>query len=381
VSSDLRDLKSLKVNSKVSHLPRIIILTPNPPSFHGGVERFVFYLIQILKYGGFSVSVIDNSMLGKLHTTLVNSIKKISYTTYETLLSYLISKSVRIMNKNTQTIIISNNCYGWSLNKSFVRAINVYHGTAVGYRKAMEDAGYHYYHSLRVNELLEKRSALGKIIVAVSNNTKRELESYYKLTVHSVIENGVDVHLFRPLRDKERLRKIFGLPQSKFLGLFVGRNTVRKGVDILSAISTQLPADVYIVALSNRSVIGKNILNLRNIDFHDLPKLYSAVDFFLFPSRYEGCSYSVIEAMACGLPLVVSNIGHVSRIKREDSYLSEFIIDDFNPLKYVENIVLLKDNENVREELGIRARESVLKHNTLEIFGEQYLKLLHKFMD
>lgn len=360
----------------------VVFLTPNPPSFNGGVERFTFYIAKALRDDGFQVIIVDKEVLSSNSKIFLRSMDKLFPLSYELLLSFLLSKNNEIKkHRNSIPLILSNGHCGWALrSESNKNAVSIHHGTSFGFREALKVLGEKRY-GLVLNQYLEKKSALGKYIVAVSQNTKQELEIGYKVKVNQVIENGVDTEFFKPLSKKSHLRQVFGLPESKFLGLFVGSNEIRKGIDIVSSVATMLPNDSAIVVLSNKNLNSRNIINLRNVDYLDLPKLYSAVDFFLFPSRYEGCSYSILEAMACGLPFVASNVGHLSRIKRENSRLSEFIVDGHKPDNYAKRIKLLKGNKFIAQEIGFEARAEVLKRNGLEQFANSYRTLVRKLLN
>lgn len=355
-------------------MPHIVFLSPNPPSFYGGVERFVFYLAKELA-NDYQVSVINRTALGSTFRDNVARITKaVSPLAYEVLTNYLIPHHPMLQKIRDNThVIISNGNYGWALDTKFTNAINVHHGTAFGFRRALAQAGKNQ-PDLLLNEWLEKQSAIDKYNVAVSQNTKDELESHY-VKVNFVIENGVDTDFFKPLDNKASCRSFFNLPDSKFLGLFVGTNEFRKGVDVIIKVSAELPKGTAIVALSNRDIHMPNIINLRNVDFYDLPRLYSAVDFFLFPSRYEGCSFSILESMACGLPLIASNVGHLQRVKRENPRLAEFIIDGHDPHEYYERIKMLEDSDNLRSEMKAQVRKEILRRNTLESFVQNYRDL------
>lgn len=361
-------------------MPRIVFLSPNPPSFYGGVERFVFYLAKELA-NGYEVLTIDGTALGSsFRNNLAKIAGKVSPLAYEALSTYLISHHPKLREEDGDTsIVISNGHCGWALGTGYRNAINVHHGTAFGFRRALSQFGKAQ-HGLILNEWLEKQSALGKCVVAVSQNTRDELESHYKLKVDLVIENGVDTDFFKPLDNKASCRRSFNLPASKFLGLFVGTNELRKGVDVVMKVSAELPQGTAIVALSNRNILLPNIINLRNVDFYNLPSLYSAVDFFLFPSRYEGCSFSILESMSCGLPLIASNVGHLSRIKKESPHLAEFIVDGHDPREYLKRIKMLEESNNLRSEMRAQVREEILKTNTLERFVQNYRHLVQSMM-
>ncbi len=133
---------------------------------------------------------------------------------------------------------------------------------------------------------------------------------------------GVDTNRFRPegptIRSNLRWKS-----QDRVIG-YVGRLTRFKGVDLLASafqeISHNLP-DVKLLIVGSgaeekffRSALAEEIADGRvhlepDVDHEKLSDWYRAMDLFVMPSRYENFSNSMVEAMACGIPFVASDIG------------------------------------------------------------------------
>src|SRR3954468_12620544 len=126
------------------------------------------------------------------------------------------------------------------------------------------------------------------------------------------IPNGIDTDLFRPAVNGERaaLRRKFGWEDDLPRVLFVGRLVAKKGLDTaLAAASASLGRFELGVAgpgpLKPESADGVNVLG--PIPSEMVAELYRAADALLLPSRGEGFPVAVQEAMASGLPVVMSN--------------------------------------------------------------------------
>jgi glycosyltransferase involved in cell wall biosynthesis len=173
-------------------------------------------------------------------------------------------------------------------------------------------------------------------IIVVSNATKN-----YVLSVGAaakkieVLHNGVDVNRFRPLSAvKERMKRKLGIADGSTVVLTVRRLVYKNGIDTLieSAVIAikKNPKLVFLVvgkgpdfeAVKEKIVqlgIEGNFRLAGFIPDEDLPLYYNTADFFVLPSKSgEGLPLVALEAMACGLPVIATNVGGTSEIMKED---------------------------------------------------------------
>lgn len=158
-------------------------------------------------------------------------------------------------------------------------------------------------------------------VIARSNQLKKEaIELGAKENKVHVIPGGVDLSKFKP-RDKRVARAKLHLPD-EFVILFVGNLIKLKGVDRLIKVSARLSRDFDFHFLivgdgperANLERLAKD-LGLKNIVFigiiphDDVPFYMAASDILILPSETEGLPGCVQEAMACGIPVVASNVG------------------------------------------------------------------------
>lgn len=146
-------------------------------------------------------------------------------------------------------------------------------------------------------------------IVAVSTKNKNELVQLgiVESTKVKVIPNAVRTEHFYP-RDKNQARKKFGLPLDAFIVAFVGHFIERKGISkVIEAVDNL--DDVYAIYAGKGPISPAGTKTFHNglVDPLDLPWFYSAADIFVLPTQNEGCCNAIIEAMACGLPIVSSD--------------------------------------------------------------------------
>ena len=182
---------------------------------------------------------------------------------------------------------------------------------------------------------------------------------------------GVDLDKYPPVKEKK---------DHKFRALFVGQVTIRKGISYLLKAWDELKlknAELIIVGniCSDAKKIEKRYEKSKSIIFtgYDDPKKYYKIsDIFVFPSIEEGSALVTYEAMASGLPLVVTfNSGSIVRDGKEGFVIP---IRDVKAIK--EKIKYFYDNPKEAEKMGKNARKLVEKFP-----WEKHAKEITKFYE
>jgi glycosyltransferase involved in cell wall biosynthesis len=163
-----------------------------------------------------------------------------------------------------------------------------------------------------------------RVILTVSEHSRRSILRRFGLPEDKVvaIPNGVNLQQFHPV-DPTLVRNRYGL--GKPYMLFVGSLDPRKNLDRLLQAWFRLPEfkDVELVIAGARRDIFQPVSMpyrprrtrfLGYVPDDDLPGLYAGATFFIMPSLFEGFGLTVLEAMACGTPVISSYAGALPEV-------------------------------------------------------------------
>ena len=233
------------------------------------------------------------------------------------------------------------------------------------------------------------------IIIAISNNTKKDLEKYLGIRSDKirVVYHGIDEN-YKPIEDIEKLgetKSKYGLSSPFILGqatsapvdnvaiLIEAFRQLKAKVphDNSSLVSTKLVFfghyDRAILSEVRRMGLQNEIAFLGYVPESDLPALYSAAEIFVYPSLYDGFGFPPLEAMACGTPIIVSNVASLPEVVGDCGLM-------FDPLDAVElagkmHTLLLEEGRrsNLRVKGLQRAKEFTWGRTaaeTLKVYSE-----------
>ena len=354
----------------------------NPTKSLGGVETVVYELSKNLKQMGNDVDIlcadneeyINDSTIGKIISIKTSNfnffgskgglIKKIIY-------NRKIKKFINENGKNYTAIHLHGDVGGSKIFKKYNTIITFHGFTAANPKyKNIFIKIFLYFFSSRYEF---KNLKYCKKFVAVSKTVRKQIKKYSDRKIE-VIYNGIDLKKFTvPTKNnKYLLRKKLNLEDNKKFAMFVGTQRYIKGLDIAIETMKLLNSNkvkLNVIGIEDKSKIP-NINFLGRLEKSKIIDYYKASDIFIMPSRYEGFAIAALEAMACGLPVIIpDNIG-----------FSEIIQNKINGLKIKntpENFALgIKTILNNKELL-----KSILKNNKKIIKKFDWKLITNKYIE
>ncbi len=158
---------------------------------------------------------------------------------------------------------------------------------------------------------LQRRTSKQGKNVAVSNFMKKDMEAN-DIKCDKIIEEGIDTEVFKPVENKEELKKMHKLPTDKKIGIVVTRFIIQKGWSIVSELINKFQDIHWIVVLSEGMGVKPKLKNVTLVEEADslvMPRLYNVADFYLSASPVESFGLSGAEALACNIPIITYKTG------------------------------------------------------------------------
>lgn len=230
-------------------------------------------------------------------------------------------------------------------------------------------------------------------IITVSNFSKSEMRQLYKFpdSKVKVIYNGYNEFLYQRISDTVAVKSVldkYGLKQPYLM--YVGRIEKKKNISLLieafAIFKEKNPHLNHKLLLVGDASFGYDETKymIREFDLvqdvfmpgwlaeEDLPYLYSGAFSFVFPSNYEGFGIPLLQAMACGVPIIASDSSSIPEVVLDAAYL-------FNPkyaLSIAEAIEKVISNRELRKSLVEKGYKRV-KNFSWEKSAQETLALLN----
>ena len=221
-------------------------------------------------------------------------------------------------------------------------------------------------------------------IIAATQAEKSQLEFLYQTNskkIH-IIPPGVNTSRFYPIA-KDEAKSVINIPVDQQMILFVGRIEPLKGLDVLlralailkdSGLLSCCPH--YLAVIGGDTDISEPEMNVEMAHLQDLrkelcledlvvflgkrsqdtlPYYYSAAEVVVMPSHYESFGMVALEAMACGTPVIASQVGGLAYLIQDN--VTGFVVPDSEPEGLANKISMLLQDKNLREKFGRQGAE------------------------
>lgn len=222
-----------------------------------------------------------------------------------------------------------------------------------------------------------------ELIVSVNQfNQKWELAYGAKAEKLKVIYNGIDSGLFSPASKPDHLNEI---PTVVAAARVFELKDILTMIRSCAVVAKEIPDVQYLIYGDTNAVpkyteecrkLIKKLKLENNFKFagarSDPEKIFPEGDVSILTSISEGFPYTVIESMACGVPVVSTDVGGVSEALTKDCGI---LCKPKDAERIGEAVIRLLKNKPLRERMGSHARERVLKNFTIGKFVNEYLDL------
>lgn len=226
-------------------------------------------------------------------------------------------------------------------------------------------------------------SVKNMVIVPVSNWLGKEVQkSFLRNYSVKVIQNGIDLDVFKPHCSRSSVFDKYGIEKEKFLVLGVASTwSHRKGLDIFINFVKIIAADCQIVMVgltkSQIKEAPQEIIGIeRTEDVQELSDLYSAADVFVNPTLEEALGLTNIEAIACGTPVITFNSGGASETIDDTTGI---IVRDKNATAISKAVQEVREKGKLFYSKSCRERAEIYfnKKDRYREYIELYKNLLH----
>jgi len=248
-----------------------------------------------------------------------------------------------------------------------------------------------------LNLSMKRSCKRADVIVTISQFSKNEIIKYLNVPSEKIVVMpcGVDLELYRPdfdLNDVQRIKNHYGIKGKYllYLGTLEPRKNIDRLVDAFYLLKQHIPNSPSLVIAGRKGwqydsifqkvhALGLNadIIFTGYVDPADSPILIKGAAAFVFPSIYEGFGLPPLEAMACGTPVITSNVASLPEVVGD----AALMVDPFSVESIANALERMILDENLRSELSQKGLERASGYSwdhSVSILLDVYNQLVEK---
>jgi len=241
-----------------------------------------------------------------------------------------------------------------------------------------------------LNRLL---ACLTRKVVAVSRDAAVVCTNIEKINHKKVVTiyNGIDTEAFRPFPPQNSIRGEYGIEKKRLLIGIVARLSPEKDhATLIMACKIlkqhMIPFTLLIVGDGPSGTYLKNLVQDANLGAEifftgmrqNISEILNEMDIFVLSSTTEGISLTLLEAMACEVPVVATDVGGNPEVVIHG--VTGFLVPPKNPEALAESLMVLYKKPDLRAKMGKSGRERVLKIYSLSQTANQYTQLYREIL-
>ncbi len=215
------------------------------------------------------------------------------------------------------------------------------------------------------------------LVISLTNDMAKETKKIYNREI-KVIPNGINLERFENL-SRDKIRQKLEIKDEKII-LFVGGLKPVKGlqylIEAMDIIKKKEPEAKLILIgegeerknlekLVKKLNLKNNVIFVGKVPNEKVPEYLVAADIFVLSSISEGFPNTILEAMASGLSIVATKVGGLAEIIKDGK--NGFLVKPKNPQEIAEKILLLFENDNLKEKISKNNKEEVKKYSSENI--------------